>query len=313
MSRTKVYMSQFLAVFFIINTIEWRTLALDSTAELFSSSGNTAHSTGTLARLYATIRNVALPSDSIFIGNINEPIKHRLVMLLPGKILHYYDYFPGDIKQEARFKDGQDVFNNIPPRVMENMFHLTDAVPGVYPLQGTESGESMSAIYRNILHLMEVKGFIKSIHRHSNNVMQLLKKEVADPRSPSKVIPLFQLYRQLKNAHIQARLEMENSISSKRKELSPSKFEDWYQRNFPFLNSKVEGAFTELQMMQRKLYNNYRSELGVGLIGLDLEEAKVELRASALPSLDRSRTIYPVSFAPMNWYQYLATAQQKKK
>ena len=280
---------------------------MNPAAEPFSNSDNVAYSTSTLARLYATVRNVALPSDSAAVGD--EPISHRLVMLLPGKILHYYDYFPGD-EEEAKLKNGQEIF--LPPRVMENMFHLTDVTPGIYPLQGTESGESMSAIYTNILQRMEVKGFIKSIRQHSSKIVQLLKKEVSDPRNPSRLVPLFKLYHQLKDTHVRARLEMENSISDKRKELSPLRFEDWYQRNFPVLNSKVEGAFTELQMLQRKLHDNYKLELGIELVGLDLEEAKVELRASALASLDRSRTIYPVSFVPANWYQYLATAQQRK-
>lgn len=298
--------SKYLTISFaLITTIKW---ALNPAADAFSNSDNVAYSTDTLARLYATIRNVALPSDPAVVEN--DPNSHRLVMLLPGKILHYYDYFPGD-EEEEKLKNGQEMF--LPPRVMENMFHLTDVTPGIYPLQGTESGESMAAIYSNILQRMEVKGFIKSIRLHRNKVMQLLRKEVTDPRNPSRLVPIFKLYHQLKDAHVQARLEMENSINDKRKELLPSRFENWYQRNFPILNSKVEGAFTELQMLQRKLHDNYRSELGIELIGLDLEEAKVELRASALASLDRSRTIYPVSFGPANWYQYLATAQQRKQ
>ena len=279
---------------------------MNPTAEPFSNSGSVApHSTDILARLYATIRNVALPSDPAVVDN--EPISHRLVMLLPGKSLHYYDYFPG----EANLESGQEIF--LPPRVMENMFHLTDVTPGIYPLQGTESGESMSTVYSNILQRMEVKGFIKNIRQHTYKVKQHLKKEVTDPRNPSRLTPIYKLYHQLKNTHIQARLEMETSISDKRKELSPVRFEEWYRRNFPALNSKVEGAFTELQMLQRNLLDDYRSELGVELVGLDLEAAKVELRASALASLDRSRTIYPVSFVPANWYQYLATPQQRNQ
>ena len=169
----------------------------------------------------------------------------------------------------------------------------------------------MSAIYTNIQR-MEVKGFIKSIHQHSSKIIPLLKKEVSDPRSPSRLVPLFKLYHQLKDAHVRARLEMKNSISDKRKELSPLRFEDWYQRNLTVLNSKVEGDFTKLQMLQRKSHDNYRLKVGIELVGLDLEEAKVELRASALASLDRSKAIYLVSFVPANWYQYLATALQRK-
>lgn len=303
-----MYSARYLAILFALLTSKWKCLGLNPSTEPSSNSDNVAYSTDTLARLYATIRNVALAPDSAIVGN--DPISHRLVMLLPGKILHYYDYFPGD-EEEAKLKNGQQMF--LPPRVMENMFHLADVTPGIYPLRGAESGESMSTIYNNILQRMEVKGFIKSIRQHSKKVMQLLKKEVADPRNPSRLIPIFKLYRRLKDTHIQARLEMENSISNKRKELSILRFEKWYQNNFPILNSKVEGAFTELQMLQRNLHDDYRSELGVELVGLDLEEAKVEFRASALASLDRSRTVYPVSFVPAKWYQYLATIQQREQ
>ena len=302
-------MWHFLALLLSYSFIEWRTLALDSVQQ--ESSSDIEYSTNTLARLYATIRNVALPPDTSSEAVIgDEPISRRLVMLLPGKVLSYYDYFPGD-EQETNLNNGQDMA--IPPRVMENMFQLADVVPGVYPLHGTETGESMSTIYRNILNLMEVKGFSKNIHHHSEKAAQLLKEKVVDPRSPSKVIPLFQLYRRLKDAYVQSRLEMENAINGKRQELSQFRFEHWYQHNFPVLNSKVEGAFMELQMIQRKLYDNYKLKFGVRLTGIDLEEANVELRAASLSSLDRSKTIYPVSFTPPNWYQYLITAQEREK
>ena len=39
--------------------------------------------------------------------------------------------------------------------------------------------------------------------------------------------------------------------------------------------------------------------------GAALEEARISMRASGVTSLDRTRTIYPVSFEPSNWYEYL--------
>ena len=110
----------------------------------------------------------------------------------------------------------------------------------------------MSAIYTNIQR-MEVKGFIKSIRQHSSKIMQLLKKEVSDPRSPSRLVPLFKLYHQLKDAHVQARLEMKNSISDKRKELSPLRFEDWYQRKFNCSELKSRRCLYETSNVAEKV------------------------------------------------------------
>ncbi|KAL5492012.1 hypothetical protein EMCRGX_G017398 [Ephydatia muelleri] len=49
-----------------------------------------------LSQLYTTIRNVALPQS--------DTNSQRLVMLMPGKVLNYYDYFPGALTKQ-RWKD----------------------------------------------------------------------------------------------------------------------------------------------------------------------------------------------------------------
>ena len=292
-----------LVLFLGFSFIDRRTLVLALDSDQRPASFSTEYSTNTLAKLYATIRNAALPSAGTFVAD--DPVSQRLVMLLPGKVLNYYDYFPGEEKETGASGQG------IPPRVLENMFQLSDVIPGIYPLRGAETGESMAAIYKNILYRMEVKQFGRNIHRHSDKIVQLLKREVADPRSTSRLIPLYQLYNRSKASYIQSRVEMENSINDKRQQLSQSKFEEWYRLTAPVLKSKVEGAHTELQMIQRKLHDYYK--LDVDLTGLELEEAKVALRSFGLRSVDRSRTIYPVSFTPPHWYKYLKTAQQKEK
>ena len=73
----------------------------------------------TLAKLYEVIRNVALPPRSADATG-NELTEQRLVMLLPGKVLSYYDYFPGDAYEaylenpDYGYTDQQVI---IPPRV----------------------------------------------------------------------------------------------------------------------------------------------------------------------------------------------------
>lgn len=42
-------------------------------------------------QLYATIRNIAFPAGSIK----RTEIENRFLTLMPGKVLNYFDYFPG--------------------------------------------------------------------------------------------------------------------------------------------------------------------------------------------------------------------------
>lgn len=47
--------------------------------------------------LYGTLRNIAFPA-----GNIPKTeIENRFLMLMPGKVLNYFDYFPG--KEYTKF------------------------------------------------------------------------------------------------------------------------------------------------------------------------------------------------------------------
>jgi hypothetical protein len=82
------------------------------------------NSQNTLANLYAVIRSVALPPPSADATG-NEPVTQRLVLLLPGKVLNYYDYFPGDAYQaslEDPHHDGQQV------RVLSFSFFFTHLI-----------------------------------------------------------------------------------------------------------------------------------------------------------------------------------------
>ncbi len=47
--------------------------------------------------LYGTLRNVAFPSGT----NPRTEIENRFLMLMPGKVLNYFDYFPG--KEYTKF------------------------------------------------------------------------------------------------------------------------------------------------------------------------------------------------------------------
>ena len=233
-------------------------------------------------------------------------------MLIPGKVPSYYDYFPGDA-YEAYLENPDygytDQQVSIPPRVMENMFALADVVPGRYPLRGAESGESMAIIYEDILNKMEVKGFNQKTQEEKERyvtAINYLAEEIPDPLNVTQNVTRFQMYRRSQELYNERRLEMENTIEEMRSTLPGIDYERWFQRNFPSLKSQVEGAYTEwLIFGQKEIVELYKSYLDVESPGVDLEKARMALRASGLASLDRTRTVYPVSFVPGNWYRYL--------
>ena len=98
---------------------------------LADTESATRHSKTTLANLYTVLKNVALPPTSADATG-DESTEQRLVMLLPGKVPSYYDYFPGDA-YEAYLENPDYGYTDkqvtIPPRVMENMFALADVIP----------------------------------------------------------------------------------------------------------------------------------------------------------------------------------------
>lgn len=42
--------------------------------------------------LYTTLRNVAFPNHKL---TDDTPVESRFLMLMPGKVLNYFDYYPG--------------------------------------------------------------------------------------------------------------------------------------------------------------------------------------------------------------------------
>lgn len=255
-----------------------------------------------LSQLYTTIRNVALPQS--------DTNSQRLVMLMPGKVLNYYDYFPGSAYEAAMERpDHTGTQVSIPVRVMENMFALADAVPGIDPLHGAETGESLAIIYKNILDWTQIKGFNEKTQdekKHFLLAVEYLSQTVPDPFNVSVNVTRFHLYRRAEDAYNAKRLEMEDIIAGNRSAKQADEFERWFQRNYPSLNARVEAAYTEwLVFGEKEIVELYKSYLDVQAPGIDLEEARMALRASGVISLDRSRTIYPVSFVPSNWFRYL--------
>ena len=192
---------------------------------------------------------------------------------------------------------------------MEKWFDLADAIPNYNPMNAQDTGKSLASVYASILHETKLKGLdikTKSETAIYNQAMTFLNQTVADPDDLSVGVPLLTLYERYRDSYNQRRLEMEDLIEDKRIHLGSLNYELWFQRHYPSLQSKVESAYTKwLIFGQKENVELQVTYMDTGSSGTQLEEARMALRASGVSSLDRTRTIYPVSFEPSDWYKYL--------
>ena len=132
--------------------------------------------------MYMVFRQLALP------GMENANATARFVLQLPGKVLSYRDYYPGDAYVESLSKLGENEspFLEVPPKIMENMFRLTDSVPGVDPLRGGDTGESFVEHYEAAVGNLDVRGFSKKTRDALNKYKQavtFLSEGILDPEN----------------------------------------------------------------------------------------------------------------------------------
>ena len=200
-------------------------------------------------------------------------------------------------------------FAIVPPHTMEKWFDLADVMPSVNPLNGQDTGRSFANIYRSILSQTTIKNLkersdrIQSLY---NEAVGFLNKVTPHPEDLTRNATQLALYNEYKEQYNDRRLNMENIILEKQQEMESLKYQLWFQRSYPSLLAKVETAYVRwLIFGQKELCEIYITYLDTGSSAKILEEAKVVLRAAGVISLDRTRTIYPVSFEPSDWYRYL--------
>ena len=205
--------------------------------------------------------------------------------------------------------DEDTKFAIVPPLTMEKWFDLADVIPSANPLSGQDTGRSLANIYRSILTQMTIKNLQKqgdAIQRLYNQAIGYLNEVVPHPEDLSKNTTRLALYNEFKEQYNERRLEMENIILEKQLEMESLKYQLWFQRSYPSLLAKVESAYVRWLIFGRKeLCDIYITYLDTGSSAKILEEARVVMRASGVTSLDRTRTVYPVSFEPSDWYRYL--------
>ena len=263
-----------------------------------------AESEKRLKQLYTIIRNIALP-EAVHTTKLSK----RLVLLIPGKVLSPEDYYPGDAYVNFKQNPSEGKFQEIPPAVMQRLFRLVDITPGVDVFQGQESGERMSVFYRQVLGDMSIRG-VEQIARDKEIMQQesvrFLLQEVSDPDNLQKNASRWDLYRRYEMIYNDEKRIMEEIIDTNRNSRPSIDYQLWFQRSYPILQAKADGAFIDwLVKGNKEIVELYRARLDTSSPGTLLLEAKSTLRASGTVSLDRTETVYPVQFTPDDWYKYL--------
>lgn len=259
-----------------------------------------------LTDLYVTFRNIVFPKSPLS----NAVTYNRFVLLFPGKILNYWNYYPGGDYEESLLRENNSAPEAlVPPAVMEKWFDIADVMVGADPFTGGVTARSMARAYETILSQMNVLGLERktSEARAKYNMAHgYLTSPIPDPDNLVMNTTRLSLYDRYQDEYAQKKLDMEEKISDARRMRGAVEYELWFQRNYPSLNSKVEGAYMKwLAFGEKDLVELYKAYLDSGSSGAEVEDARMVLRASGVRSLDRTRTVYPVSFEPGNWYKYL--------
>ena len=192
---------------------------------------------------------------------------------------------------------------------MEKWFDLTDAMPSPNPLNGQDTGKSLANVYKSILHEIKLKGLLEKTQNEKyiyNQGVQFLNQQIEDPENLTQNMTRLALYERYRDEYNDRKLDMEDKIEDKRLNLGSLNYELWFQRHYPSLQSRVESAYTKWMVFgQKELVELNIAYLDTGSSGQVIEEARMALRASGVEALDRTRTVYPVSFEPSDWYKYL--------
>ena len=262
-------------------------------------------SSSILADLYLLLRKIAFPQSPYSTGDTHN----RFIFMSPGKVLNYYDYYPGD-EYAASFKakNMSAPETLVSPAVMEKWFDISDVVVGG-ELNGGTTEKQFSVIYEKILSQMSIRNFkilYSDAEAKYNEAKNYLTEPVQNPVNLTENTTRMFLYSFYQEEYAQRQLDMEEIINSARQRYGSLEYELWFQRNYKMLNAKVESAYTKwLVFGQKDLVELYKTYMDTASASAELEDARIFLRASGVDSLDRTRTIYPVSFEPSNWYEYL--------
>ena len=259
-----------------------------------------------LTDLYVTLRSIIFPKSPL----TGDATSNRFVLSSPGKVLNYWDYYPGPDYEHSLLRENNSAPEAIiPPAVMEKWFDIADTMVGADPFTGGVTAKSMARAYEMILSGINLLGLEKKTSEAQarySKALSYLTSQISDPENLTVNTTRLSLYSRYQDEYAQKKLNMEEQINNARRSRGYLEYELWFQRSYPSLNSQVEGAYMKwLTFGEKDVVELYKAYVDTGSSGAEVEEARMSLRASAVRSLDRTRTVYPVSFEPGNWYKYL--------
>ncbi len=258
-------------------------------------------------KLYDALHRFALP-DVDYTAKAHQ----RFILQVPGKLLNPIDFYPGqEYEKLMSSPERSHKSMNISQHAMERMFYLADAIPGPHPLEGKETGHSLSRVYEDTLKNLVQIGFddlSEEGQQQYNEAIDKLLEPVFDPDNSSKQVTLFQLYTRFQEMYYSERQRMEGVITEKEK-LNAADYQRWFERDYPILEAQVETAYRKWLLYGHKhLVESYLSHIDVSSSGNMLVAARIGLRLSGFMSRDDLfKTVYRVGFSPLNWFKHLNT------
>ena len=216
----------------------------------------------------------------------------------------------------------------IPPRIMQNMFDLSNVVPNMSHWIGNPEDGSVvfSSAYTNIINKLldhNRKQGLEALH----NVRSYLAESVLDPEPQlSQQYKLYShvgpnatrltLYHRYKAIYYRMQMQIEDNINSRKKWMTNTNFKFWYKKY-----KKDFSAMKEKQL--QKWYKlGYKADVENWMQNTlpfqqvhNIELAKKLLDAYRQPSWDQfydptwektKSFIYKVNFIPSNWYKLLS-------
>ena len=268
-------------------------------------------------KLYDALHHFALP-DVDYDSNAQQ----RFILQVPGKVLYPVNYHPGAKYEEFLNDLEQDEQKvDIPKRIMERMFYLSDVVPDAHPVAGRQTGYSLARLYKNILDNLKQIGFedlSKNDQHLHNEALHKLVEPVLDPDDSSKQVPLFQVYDKFQKAYYKELQVVDETNSKMKEELNTTDYHHWFEVNNPILQAQVKAAYRRWLLYGRKhLTESQIEHLDIASSEKLLNEARIALKLSGFVpqrslvtgtyTRDWSYAVYPVTFSPSNWYKYLST------
>ena len=239
------------------------------------ATGQDTASKGTvnIISLYSSLHQAILPNGLGSFGDLS-PVMQRFIMRYPGAVIYPAEYEADTLEKKS--------------------FDLSDSVPGFNPLAGNITDDSFVTQYRRALDSVRFQGSdeLPEVNRKKYlSARDALSAKQVDPANEYNNITRLDLYQYYQSEYIKKQLELKtlegnDSTRILAQNEATAAYYDWV----------VHGEKAEVE--------KYLSYLRLLPTEQALEKAQEALDNSRV-SLPDSEDIYPVSFSPSNWLDYI--------